>query len=157
MTSDGCGRRACWTKTGATMRYLCIMLPLLAGCSLLDDLPPPDLPEVDAGRPVPDGGVGNCGDSWVLTYTINGQFYITDTTAGMGDADRPLDEGQLTLRVPDEQGAPAMGKARILSFSHGENFTITAFGIETATAVTVTATTRNGTTTIFPRTATSTS
>jgi hypothetical protein len=119
------------------MRYLLIMLPSLSGCFSGDDAPPPDLPTADAGRPVPDGGIGNCGESWLLTYSINGNFYITDTTAGMGDADRPLDEGSLVLRVPDDQGAPAEGGAHIVSFSHGERFKITAFGIETDTDVAV--------------------
>ena len=31
MTTYGCGRRACWTKTWATMRTLLIMLPALSG------------------------------------------------------------------------------------------------------------------------------
>ena len=76
--------------------------------------------ETDRSIPVPDGGVGNCGDSWVLTYRINGTFYITDTTAGMGNAAEPLTEGLLKIRVPDVDGSPGAGEVYLTQFSHGE-------------------------------------
>ena len=113
-----------------------MLLLLLLGCAAEPRV------GVDAGSPdtggfVPDGGVGACGDSWVLTYAISGTFYITDTTLGMGDADRPLSEGVLKLRVVDDNGAPGAGPARLTAFSHGEKFSVTAFGIETNTDVSV--------------------
>ncbi|MDE0882172.1 MAG: hypothetical protein OSB21_06220 [Myxococcota bacterium] len=116
------------------IRFLTLCLAVSA-CS--GDEPPPQPPVGDAGVTVPDGGVGSCGDSWLLTYRINGNFYITDTTASMGNADRPLSEGTLVLRVPDNAGQPDDGEIQLISFSHGERFTVTAFGIETVSDVDV--------------------
>ena len=112
---------------------LIAVLPLIA-CSSPEPVP---VPARDAGPQVRDGGVGNCGDSWLLTYQIDGTFFITDTTGGMGNADRPLTTGSLTLRVPDQDGAPGSGAAQVVDFEHGEQFTVTAFGIETITDVAV--------------------
>ena len=116
------------------MRYALILILALTGCA---DDPSTPTPGADVGSTIRDGGVGNCGDSWLLTYTISGNFEITDTTAGMGNAERPLTPGKLILRVDDEGGEPAMGTARIVDFEHGEQFTVTAFGIETTTDVQV--------------------
>ena len=119
------------------MNHLIRLTALLAMGCFGSNEPDPGLPPADAGVTVPDGGVGNCGDSWVLTYRINGTFYITDTTAGMGNADEPLTEGLLKIRVPDVDGSPGAGEVYLTQFSHGERFTVTAFGIETATDVAV--------------------
>jgi hypothetical protein len=109
-----------------------VAIVLLIGCAE-EPVASVDAGRPDAGTTVLDGGVGACGDSWVLTYAISGTFYITDTTLGMGDADRPLSEGVLKLRVVDDNGAPGDGPARLIAFSHGEKFSVAAFAIEVNT------------------------
>ena len=116
------------------MRYALILLIAFPACS--GDTPAPG-PVTDAGPELLDGGVGNCGDSWLLTYELNGVFEITDTTGGLGNAERPLTTGSMVLRVPDNNGAPSDGWVHIIDFNHGEQFTVTAFGIETTTDVMV--------------------
>jgi len=116
------------------MRHALTFIIAFNACS--SDQPNPG-PTPDAGPVALDGGVGNCGDSWLLTYEINGTFEITDTTGGLGNAERPLTTGTLVVRVPDDNGSPGDGAVRIIDFRHGEQFTVTAFGIETTTDVMV--------------------
>ena len=113
-----------------------LLLLLICGC-FGTPITDPAVAERDAGFEIPDGGVGDCGDSWVLSYRINGTFHITHTTGGLGDDTRPISEGLLRLRVPDKSGGPGDGTVRLISFNHGERFEITAFGIRTNTDVDV--------------------
>jgi hypothetical protein len=94
----------------------------------------------DAGIPstLLDGGPGECGNSVLLTYALNGTFEITDTTAGIGDTERPITPGEITLRV----SADTEGTARtaiIVALSYGQQFEITSFGIRTIANITSTA------------------
>jgi len=88
---------------------------------------------LDAGTTVADVGVGDCGESWVLSYEIGGTFHIEETPLGAGDTEKPLTPGLLRLRVPGDENGPSTGTAQLLELHFAENFEVTSFGIRTTT------------------------
>ena len=91
----------------------------------------------DSGIVVPDAGVGDCGDSWVLSYEVGGTFHIEETPLGAGDTEKPLTPGLLRLRFSGDENGPQPGPIQLLELHFAENFEVTSFGIRTTTRNTV--------------------
>jgi hypothetical protein len=83
------------------------------------------------------GGSTGCGMAWEATYAMTGTFYITDTTLGLGDTNKPIGTGSIKLRFDDVGGKPG-GKARIISYSMPMNFVVTTVNVTVDTMVTAT-------------------
>lgn len=120
------------------MRHSTLVVLLLTACPgpTTDDAGPPAAPLADAGQrdtgPA-DVGVGDCGESWVLSYEVGGNFHIEETPLGAGDAVKPLEPGLLRIRVPGDAEGPSEGAAQLLELHFREVFEITSFGIRTNT------------------------
>jgi hypothetical protein len=80
-------------------------------------------------------GPGNCGTSWVITYSITGQFTITGTPLGLGDASHDIGPGELKIRFRNEGNAPAAGPAEILSYTMPMNFSASTSGLTVTTDI----------------------
>tara|TARA_Y100001934_G_scaffold100868_1_gene124040 strand:- start:420 stop:1073 length:654 start_codon:yes stop_codon:yes gene_type:complete len=78
-------------------------------------------------------GVGDCGESWVLSYEIGGSFHIEETPLGAGDNVEPLTPGVLRIRVPGGEDGPGSGQSHLLELNFREDFEVTSFGIRTTT------------------------
>lgn len=85
-----------------------------------------------------DAGPGNCGQSFVVTYTINGKFTIANTPLGAGDSQNNIGPGELAIRFTGTSG-PAAGRAALLSYRMPQVFTVNKSGVVVATNVTATA------------------
>lgn len=73
--------------------------------------------------------------SWDVTYEITGNFMITGTTLGLGDATNAIGTGSITLRFPDSGGAPATGAIQVLEYNMPIKFSQTTSGLTVDTDV----------------------
>ncbi|MCH2110889.1 MAG: hypothetical protein MK135_16345 [Polyangiaceae bacterium] len=71
----------------------------------------------------PDGGDQDCA-AWDLEYDIEGDFEIAGTTGGLGDTNKTVGPGSLSVRVPNQDGAPAEGSSVIMSYSLPQMFEV---------------------------------
>lgn len=73
--------------------------------------------------------------TWDVTYEIKGNFMITGTTLGLGDATNAIGPGTLTLRFPDSGGAPATGGIALLAYNMPIKFSKETTGLVVDTDV----------------------
>lgn len=82
---------------------------------------------------------GDCPDSWLLTYSINGRIDITDTPLNIGNAEAfvgGLDQDEIVLRVEDDGGSPAVGQVLLTHFSLLQDFDVSINMIGEITIIT---------------------
>ena len=85
-----------------------------------DDDSGPDYDEEDLAP-------GDCPDTWVLTYALEGRVDITHTPLDIGNAVvyvGGLESDELVIRVPDDGGVPANGQVQITEFNLLQDFTV---------------------------------
>ena len=72
-----------------------------------------------------DEGASGCGDSWVMTYAIDGRVDITHTPLNIGNAEAfvgGLDTDELVIRMADDNGKPANGQILMTHFDLLQDF-----------------------------------
>lgn len=90
---------------------------------------------VSSGSSSSSGNNGCSIPSWDVTYEIKGNFMITGTTLGLGDATNAIGPGTITLRFPDSGGAPATGGIQVLEYNMPIKFSQTTSGLTVDTDV----------------------
>ncbi len=107
----------------------------IAGCG--SDATPDTSGQVTGGSTSSGGSSGNACSipSWDVTYEIKGNFFITGTTLGLGDATNAIGPGSLTLRFPDSGGAPATGGVQLLEYNMPIKFSKDTSGLVVDTDV----------------------
>lgn len=97
----------------------------------------PEDTSTTSGSPTGSSSSGNgCSiPTWDVTYEIKGDFFITGTTLGLGDATNPIGPGTLTLRFPDSGGAPATGGIVLLDYNMPIKFSKDTMGLVVDTDV----------------------